>query len=1405
MKNGGRRLKIGAIALSCAIGLVGAIGGTYAWFTNNVSVPSERIEGTIRGAYFAYGDGKTKDTAYGIETPRQLYNLAWLQYAGFFNRDLDEDGKYDTFYFELSDKVAATGLDMTGYVLPPIGTERFPFLGEFDGNGKIVKNLTVSNQYSDYGAIKPTTVLSTNYVQPQIVGFFGVIGSLPNPTYTYDSAANKFYDTGLVNVNVKTVTASSLIGVAAGYVNGDISGVAVDASNANISAGTSKALSYTTNLSDHGVIGYVAKAGRKNTIKRIRETIYDINVSGVNTFNANDQGNTAGFGGSIDMKELYNRLFSIWESCTNDTSTLNDDIDTSFSGDIGYAKYATLAQQSISKAGVAGEIAYNETQSLGNASAVTGTEGNYFTSRYGNNRAYYNVAQKDTDNYVTASYGFIVEPGGITTGTRDFSSQDAYAKVLDEGRYMCLTGERNIPFENGATLSTTYYESTTGSYLYYVTDGGTRNYLNYNGTDAPQNVVAASDESSDATLWTFADNKLSFKIYSTTNSSSTTYYLNCSDAGALSITTTNGTNWAHDGNGYYATVNSTKHYLGFNGTEWTTTIWAEATEEESYWLISSGTTYATHVANVNGAGNVGNAVSSSQPTGATYRWYLVDGNYFSATNSGTLYYLYADSFTGKNNNRRGTPRYSNNVNASSRFVYNGTTNEGTNSGTLSMTNNNTRYYLALNNGSWSAIRTQTNLTFRKVITQAAAPARFTEEINAPSVAMSEGHPYYANFTSTSTSYHGGNPDKVTSYAKTAPTYMPLKEKETKVNNVTTITPGVPDPYNTGYIVSGAKYYNDPYGDIRVSVFPLFDKYEGSWWDQEQVTENALGNSSFNMSTGALGTVYTVNASGATATPAATETYTNSKTSLQTDVLKKSNYVYGLHFMNAKISNATEENPYGTDAKHIANKVGQSVRAGKAVFNDEIHYNYELPTDCIDFHLKEKGYINFFAGTYYTDNSSFFSLYEIVRDEDTQDIVQLRKISEVYSDAATGQTSPNSYMYKYDKAYTYKGVTGQYSVPFKYQNSRKVTLASTAQSPINYVEHSVQNSVPTGYSSVFKTEWIEGKVNGSNVSLTKNAAYYFEIAMNDGEYALGSVEGKAGAYLMYLDIGANAAKTERTILSEHMYIEESEMEYPLGVAIVSSPSTLTETIKTNNQEHNYLACVEIEAGHHGVVSFAVNATDSSQDSPQIDITGYVENNAVPVFQGENIELNIAEKLKPKELVTKDIKRLEYLDYSVNNMDWTRVVIDFTSTNGGAYERSIKWYGADGVEITEATSQKVYRTKTGQKFFSLDDITYANLTLQTDDGLYYSNTSTTSIMTYQYWETSTVTGESAYWVNVTKGTNSAGETTFSFQGYAFSVTASGGTLTIEVLALGNRAVSINGTPVNAVGQTITVRAS
>ena len=147
--------------------------GTFAWFKASITNEAYNLTGKSAGAYFAYGDG-TEDKPFGIKIPRHLYNLAWLQYMGMFNNNPTDNVKRQ-YYFELADTIPDGVLDMDGYILPPIGTEANPFVGNFNGNGKIITNLNVSNDQSTLFAAnnKHPDTSQVYYTAPKIVGLFG--------------------------------------------------------------------------------------------------------------------------------------------------------------------------------------------------------------------------------------------------------------------------------------------------------------------------------------------------------------------------------------------------------------------------------------------------------------------------------------------------------------------------------------------------------------------------------------------------------------------------------------------------------------------------------------------------------------------------------------------------------------------------------------------------------------------------------------------------------------------------------------------------------------------------------------------------------------------------------------------------------------------------------------------------------------------------------------------------------------------------------------------------------------------------------------------------------------------------------------------------------------------------------
>lgn len=211
-----------------------------------------------------------------------------------------------------------------------------------------------------------------------------------------------------------------------------------------------------------------------------------------------------------------------------------------------------------------------------------------------------------------------------------------------------------------------------------------------------------------------------------------------------------------------------------------------------------------------------------------------------------------------------------------------------------------------------------------------------------------------------------------------------------------------------------------------------------------------------------------------------------------------NNIYGMHFMNAPIS--TQNVYYAPYAK----------------INGEDHYNYPMTANSIDFHLKTKGYINFFAGIYYGTEVNFFSLHHIIKRSATE-IQTIKEISLIYG--------------KGSGAYIYKYTDGTFSQG---------------------------NSEPEGYEVVFDTSWI------TTPTIVYKAVYYFEIPVNAGEYALGSASTGDGAYLMYLDIGANAAeKGTRTVISERITVNEKISSVPkVGAAFVADVNETLDGIKFN---------------------------------------------------------------------------------------------------------------------------------------------------------------------------------------------------------------------------------------------------
>ena len=1180
-----KTVTISLVALTCFTA-VAATSASIAWFTKTTYLTPTSFFGKTDGAYFAYGDG-TALHPYGLNAPRHLYNLAWLNMMGYFkNKDV---------YFEIDPDVEGgvlNGLDDQNKptVIPPIGTVDYPFTGSFNGNGKVISNFVISANFNDYKQ-KPYNASTIFTSAPEIVGLFGVIGTIPTSTntYTYSGSADQLYNVGITNLTIKTATTNSLVGIVAGYVNGPISNVAVNESSIDVSTSTTGAVDgddFTPNLSDYGIIGYCTNnystvanptpdTDCKKDITKNKATIYQVSTISVDEFNAHEKGEDTGSGASIDMKDMYTKLDTNWKMFNSSNTNRNT----------YRAKYRSGTKEiTINKNGsttVNNEGTMINTYSYYNTAENRGYNGTANASNNSPIHTYYNYAQSSGGNQ-TASYTYIIEYNGNNHGVSG-----------SEENYMCLGGkvddsnDSNLKRVYNGTTSQTYslktnsYELTNGYYVKYNENYLTRGATGFNATS-----------SGSASLWTYTNNKF---MTSDANNDDLVYYLNCDANGALSITTTDSTTWNRNNTrGYYATVSGTDYYLGFNGSQWTTTVY----NANDFYYIHSGNNYLTH----NGTANLNpctNTTSTTQPSNNKTKWFLDSNNRFRTTNGGSYYLSYNSNVRVYNYN-------------SYAMTYTGTTNTGDNTGTI---RRDTRY-LRYNNGWTTANNTEYTITATKVA------AGFQVDIHSASISYtSSGSTFYRKVSSTTTKNAG---------LITNDTYFPLK------STISGSSLSVDDA-NTGYVVSGANYRTstDPYGDIRVSRFDM-DQLSGSYDEDEQeftniYTINGSGTHSVDIGTGEIGD-----------TEVKFERFINSSAQMLNTLTTDSSYIYGLHFMNAQISpNKLIKAPWAK----VLDKDPHELADGEEPYST--YTNFEMPQDSIDFHFKENGYINFFAGTYYSgaagDNDTFFSLHQIERYKsgDTEippgksvnDIKSIKEIQNIYENTQTSTKVQYPYVYKYK-----------------------------------------DNSYSTGEAGtlLFNTDWI---TNPS--SITMNSAYYFEIPANKGEYALGSVSGKSGSYLMYLDLGANANKIARTQVSEHFFTLEEKYDYPVGVAFVSSITTNSSGVIAVDplDSVNFV----VQPGYTGSVT--LNRSSATTATATISNTAQKAKVSAGYYKDTIAFTDGTSPLKtlPKERIEAEHKRVQLLDYGINFLILTRTVVEQTVTTR-------QLWGVTQNEVTSTTMKQ-----------------------------------------------------------------------------------------------------------------------
>lgn len=298
-------LILGTIVLNAVTFALSTTFITLSWFNKGFDIEFNKQTGQSEANYFASGDG-TKGNPYTITTPRHYYNFAWLQYLGEFNKTIKKDDIdiIDQKYF-----VLANDIDMSEYVVPPVGTSEYAFVGNFNGGGKVINNLKVSNNFIDFGARHPSVVNETSFNEKNIniLGTFGVVGNdevnrenrrkyYYNNENAINTPINCIQNLYLDNVTIISASNQLLIGIIAGYADGVIKTCGVHYATFEINGATS-------HYFDNGVLSKNEKISNYTLLGAYNTSRFSWNDGPVE-----GQKPSPTWGDSISMLNLYRRI-----------------------------------------------------------------------------------------------------------------------------------------------------------------------------------------------------------------------------------------------------------------------------------------------------------------------------------------------------------------------------------------------------------------------------------------------------------------------------------------------------------------------------------------------------------------------------------------------------------------------------------------------------------------------------------------------------------------------------------------------------------------------------------------------------------------------------------------------------------------------------------------------------------------------------------------------------------------------------------------------------------------------------------------------------------------------------------------------------------------------------------------
>ena len=798
---------------------------------------------------------------------------------------------------------------------------------------------------------------------------------------------------------------------------------------------------------------------------------------------------------------------------------------------------------------------------------------------------------RDSNNYSTNGTSYIYQrtdliiDGKTITLSRDTTTKRTYYDAnFGSLVFSPYTNTNNNPNYNqnfnyltGSTRVTLYECKVIGTDYGYYITNGT-NYLTVTGS-YPNVSITNTTSQGNAVVWRFSNGANGGTAYTVVGGYM--YYLCLGTNNALTLyradESATKTSWSVSNDGLY----SGTRYIDYVGNAWTTRTLDTTTGKK----ISDGKGNYLTVTVANNRATLTNTKDESAAVAWTFSNSTNNSGTISTQVNGTTYYL-----RGSNNGSLSA------ANNSTTWNYDSTNRRLYYSG-------NRTYYLYYNDDGWTVNRSEyTALDIKDVDpdTTDTKLVRTAEKVNS------------YEFTSTfkldnneSNRYFdaNGNPVITTNLANRGITYYPLTF-EYNSNGRPETAAG-----NTGYVISSSydttsgAGFPIRSGDIRVSQYST-----GTY-----LTNGRDNPYCMNYMTSSFTQVNSLNGKGL-----------NKYSDCYDDYYSSTNTnCYGIHFMDSVIS---KDSLVSVDNVTIFGKT---------------YNNYEMPTACIDFNLKEAGFINFFAGTYFDGNNTFFSLHKIERGKDENNpetynkILSIKEIQYIYGVVKDGKID-----FKVPYYYTYKDGTSD---------------------PID-PEYASEN-----YQVIFNTDWITDPQ--SYGTWRTKAAYYFEIPVYAGEYALGSVEGKTGAYLVYLDLAANAQVIERTRVDEMSVTTEQDATIPNGVSILEKAE--------EGEEYNFEAIKPENSAFISIGSGNAGATLTQNGSVITDSgTGHTA-----VYVGDGLQL-VDKNGNPMTVpITRTItvEQSTYYDYNiVTHYTTVTVIRKITEVQGGKTEV----YFTKSVVVTDA---------------------------------------------------------------------------------------------------------------------------